>query len=49
MKSSVPSAEIPVGQYVALQRQYLESLVASTSLEFVDKKMQKTLHKRMAI
>ena len=41
MKSSVSSAEIPVGQYVVSQRQYLESLIASPSLEFVDKKMQK--------
>ena len=49
MKSSVSSAEIPVGQYVVSQRQYLECLIASPSLEFVDKKMQKTLHKRMVI
>ena len=41
MKSSVSSAEIPVGQYVVSQRQYLECLTASPSLEFVDKKMQK--------
>ena len=49
MKSSVSSAEIPVGQYVVSQRQYLESLIASPSLDFVDKKMQKTLQKRMVI
>ena len=45
MKSSVSSAEIPVGQYVLSQRQYLECLIASPSLEFVDKKMQKHCRK----
>ena len=46
--SAVSSAEIAVGQYVVSQRQYLECLIASPSLEFVDKKMQ-TSHKRMVI
>ena len=41
MKSSVSSAEIPVGQYVVSQRQFLECLIASPSLEFVEKTMQK--------
>ena len=39
------SAETAVGQYVVSQRQYLECLIASTSLEFVNKKCKNTAEK----